>query len=368
MRRVPTNSHDVARAGLIFDALAFGAALAVRFVTPSPAWIEAHYANGAYPLIDHTVRAVTGPLPICVGDVLFFAALAWLGRYWFVAVRRPRSARLRATARAAVRTFAVAAAIFVWFVASWAYNYSRVPLTDKIVVHRDRTDEDSVAAFADRAVDELSRWAPAAHREHLDDATVGLRLTPRFEAAIHRLGDVATFAPPRIKPTVFQEMMQLSATSGFTDPWTHEVNLNARAFPVERPALFAHEWAHIAGFADESEANFISAVTCTSSRDPLLAYSGWILVYFNLPANVRITHRISRLAYRDLVAIHERYVREANRHVAQAQQAAYDRYLKSNHVKAGFASYQLFIRLMTGADFDRDGLPLVRRADSARSG
>ena len=91
-------------------------------------------------------------------------------------------------------------------------------------------------------------------------------------------------------------------------------------------------------------------------------------MYFNLPANVRITHRISRLAYRDLVAIHDRYMREANRHVAQAQQAAYDRYLKSNHVKAGFASYQLFVQLMTGADFDRDGLPLVRRAENGHSG
>ncbi len=358
----------MARAGLIFDASALGAALAIRFVAPSPAWIEANYANGAYPVIDRVVRALTGPLPFCLGDVLFFGALAWLGRYWFVTLRRPRSARLRAVARAAMRTLAAAAFIFVWFVASWAYNYSRVPLTDKIVVHRERTDEDSVAAFADRAVDELSRWAPAAHREHLDDAAVGARLTPGFEATIHRLGDVATFAPPHIKPTLFQTLMQLSATSGFTDPWTHEVNLTATAFPVERPALFAHEWAHIAGFADESEANFISAVTCTASRDPLLAYSGWILVYFNLPPSVRITHRLSRLAYRDLVAIHDRYVRESNPRVERAAARAYDRYLKSNHVKAGYASYQLFIQLMTGADFDRAGLPLVRGGQRARSG
>ncbi len=367
MPRVPTNSPDVRRAGFVFDALALGAALAVKIVDPSAAWIEDHYSNGAYPAIDRAVRALTGPIPFCVGDVLFFAALAWLGRYWFVALRRARGARLRGAARAALRTLAAAAFIFVWFEVSWAYNYARIPLTDKIVVHRERTDEDSVAAFADRAVDQLSRWAPAAHRERLDDAALAQRLTPRFEATIHRLGDMAAFPAPRIKPTVFQTMMALSATSGFTDPWTHEVNLNASAFPVERPALYAHEWSHIAGFADESEANFIAAVTCTGSHDALLAYSGWILVYFNLPANVRITHRISRLAYGDLVAIHNRYVREANRQVAGAQRAAYDRYLKSNHVKAGYASYQLFIQLMTGADFDGSSLPLVHGRDPAHS-
>jgi hypothetical protein len=357
------------RAGWFFDAFALAAALAVKLIVPSSAWIEDHYANGAYPHIDRAVRALTGPVPFCVGDVLFFAALLWLARYWFVTLRRARGGRLRAAARAALRTLAAAAFVFVWFECSWAYNYSRIPVAEKLVLHRERTDEDSVARFADRAIDELSRWAPAAHRERLDDAALARRLQPRFEATIHRLGDVAAFAPPRVKPTVFQPMMQLSATSGFTDPWTHEVNLNASTFPVERPALYAHEWSHVAGFADESEANFISAVTCTGSRDPLLAYSGWILVYFNLPANVRITHRISRLAYGDLIAIHDRYVREANRQVAQAQRVAYDRYLKSNHVKAGYASYELFIQLMTAADFDRDGLPVVRGSgpDSAHS-
>ncbi len=346
--------------GLVLDAVVLAAALGVKLVTPSPVWIETHYSNGVYPAIDSGVRALTGPLPFCLGDVLFFAALLWLGRYAWVALRRGRGARALSIGRVGLRTLAVAAAIFLWFVVSWAYNYSRVPLTDKIVVHDTRTDEDSVATFADRVVDELTRAAPAAHRESIDDATVGERLLPRFEAVIRRLGDDSVFAPPRIKPTVFQPMMQLSATSGFTDPWTHEVNLNAEAYPVERPALFAHEWAHVAGFADESEANFISAIACTTSHDALLVYSGWILVYFNLPSNARITHRISRLAYRDLIAIHERYLREANRQVAQVQRVAYDRYLKSNHVKAGYASYQLFIRLMTGADFDRGGLPLVR--------
>jgi hypothetical protein len=358
--RPHTVALNARRFGYGLDAAALLAALAIKLADPSPGWIERYYANGAYPGIDRAVRAVTGPLPFCVGDVLFFAALAWLSRYWFVSIRRAAGRPLGAAMRAALRTAAAAAAIFVWFVLSWAYNYSRIPLTEKIVVHESRTDEQSVAAFADRVLDELSRVAPAAHRERLDDAALGARLAPRFEATIRRLGDDSTFAPPHIKPTVFQAMMQLSATSGFTDPWTHEVNLNATAFPVERPALYAHEWAHVAGFADESEANFISAIVCTTSRDPLLVYSGWILVYFNLPSDVHFTHRISRLAYRDLVAIHERYLREANRQVAQAQRVAYDRYLKSNHVKAGYASYQLFIRLMTGADFDAEGLPLVR--------
>ncbi|GAC1540148.1 MAG: hypothetical protein NVS3B16_01980 [Vulcanimicrobiaceae bacterium] len=343
----------------LFDIAAIAAALAVRALTPAPAWIEAHYANGAYPVIDRSVRALTGPLPFCLGDVLFVIAVTSLVRYWIVAWRTRAGTRAVAAARLVLRTAAIGCALFVWFVAAWAYDYSRVPLAQKIAIHNERTDEDSVAAFADRVTDRLSALAGRAHRESIDDATFARRLEPTFAATIRRLGDRGAFAPPRVKPTFFPPLMHLSATSGFTDPWTHEVNLDASALPYERPAIYAHEWAHIAGFNDEAEANFIAVIACTTARDPLVQYSGWILVWFNLPADVRLTHRMGKTAYDDIVAIRARYLKNVNKTVEHAQRVAYDGYLKSNHVKAGYDSYRLFIRWMTGADFDRAGLPLV---------
>lgn len=344
----------------LFEIVAIGAALAIRTFVPSSPWIERHYANGLYPAIDRAVRAITTPLPFCLGDALFAIAVTLIVRYWIASARAARHAIASTAARVLVRTLAVACAIFVWFVVSWAYDYSRVPLAEKIPVHNERTDEDSVAAFADRVTDRLSELADRAHRESLDDATFAARLEPTFSATIARLGDRAAFAPPRVKPTLFQPLMQLSATSGFTDPWTHEINLDASAFPFERPAIYAHEWAHLAGFNDESEANFIAVVSCTTASDPLVRYSGWILVWFNLPSDVKLTHRMGKTAYEDIVAIRARYVKNVNTTVAGAQRVAYDGYLKSNHVKAGYGSYRLFIRWMTGADFDRAGLPRVR--------
>ncbi|GAC1310725.1 MAG: hypothetical protein NVSMB21_19070 [Vulcanimicrobiaceae bacterium] len=344
----------------LFDIVAIGTALAIPACAPDPRWIEAHYANGAYPAIDRVVRALTGPLPFCLGDLLFAIAVAWLVRYWFVAARRSRASRLATFGAIAVRTVAVVAALFVWFVASWAYDYSRVPLAQKLVVRNDRTDEDSVGRFADLAIDRLSALADAAHRERLDDAAFARRLAPTFDATTRRLGDRAAFAPPRVKPTLFQPLMALSATSGFTDPWTHEVNLDAGALAVERPAIYAHEWAHVAGFTDEAEANFIAAIACTTARDPLVAYSGWLLVWFNLPPSVHPTHRMGRTAYADILAIRARFETTANPAVERVQRVAYDRYLKSNHVKAGYDSYRLFVRWMTGAEFDGAGLPRVR--------
>ena len=361
-RRVPphTSSRSARRGIALFDTIAIVAAVVVQFAQPSGPWIEKHYSTGIYPAIDRFVRALTNPLPFCLGDVLFAIAVVWLARFWIVSILRAPGARIRAVGLALVRTFAVACGIYVWFEISWGYNYARIPLAEKVIVHDDRTDEDSVATFADRVTDRLSQLADAAHRERIDGDAFAYRLVPTFEATIRRLGSHDAVAPPRVKPTLFQPMMQLSASNGFTDPWTHEVNLDATASPYERPAIYAHEWAHIAGFADESEANFISVIACTTSRDPLLAYSGWILVWFNLPGDVHVSHRMGRTAYDDIMAIRAHYLKNVNTQVERVQRVAYDRYLKSNHVKAGYASYRLFIRWMTGADFDAAGLPRVR--------
>jgi hypothetical protein len=352
----------VRRIGLIADVVAIVAALLVRVAPLSAQFIERHYSNGIYPSIDRAVRAITGPLPFTLGDVLFFVAVFFLIRYWIVTLRRAGERRGPVAARVLLRTVAIAAAIFVWFEASWAFNYGRVPLADKIPVHNERTDEDSVGRYADHVTDMLSKLADAAHAEeaHATDETFEAKLVPRFDAITQRLGNVATFAPPHIKPTVFQTTMQLSATNGFTDPWTHEVNVDSSTFFFERPAIYAHEWGHISGFADESEANFISFIACTTSKDPLIAYSGWVLVWFNLPTGVHLTHPMGKTAYDDIMAIRARYTKQVNKQVAHAQVAVYDTYLKSNHVKAGYGSYRLFVRWLTGADFDRDGLPIVK--------
>jgi hypothetical protein len=351
-----------ARSWLLADISIVAAAVAVASAMPPHAWIEAHYSNGAYPAIDRAVRAVTGPLPFTLGDVLFVIAVSLLVRYWIVTFRRGRAHIARTLGTIVLRTLAVASAILIWFMFSWGYGYSRIPLADKIPVHNERTDEDSVARFADRVNDELTKWADPAHAEEFkfDDEQLGAALVPRFEATIHRLGDAADFPPPRIKPTMFQPMLQASATTGFTDPWTHEVNVDASLFFFERPAIYAHEWSHISGFNDESEANFISVITCTTTPDPLLKYSGWLLVWENLPSDVHLTHIMGHTAYDDLTKIRARYLKNVNKQVEHASRAAYDTYLKSNHVKAGYASYRLFIRWMTGADFDATGLPIVR--------
>jgi hypothetical protein len=244
---------------------------------------------------------------------------------------------------------------------SWAYNYHRVPVKQKMVLHPERATSASIKALADRTVRMLNANVAAAHAEHFTDAQMQRLLEPTFYAVTRRLGDRATFAPTPVKPTIFEPLMRASATFGFTDPWTHEINLSTSLSAIERPAAYAHEWSHLSGFADESEANFIAAISCIASKDPALRYSGWMLVWFNLPSGTRVKQRALPAVIADVRAIVARFRRQTKPAVERMQRAVYERYLQANNVGAGFESYRLFVQLIAAGDFDRDGLPKIKQ-------
>ena len=136
-----------------------------------------------------------------------------------------------------------------------------------------------------------------------------------------------------------------------TNPIFLEVILNPDLLPVETPEVLAHEWAHLAGYADESEANFVAWLTCLRG-DALAQYSGWLSAYSRsaavLPRNMRATlPPLDEGPRQDLDAITERYRRSspAMRRVARE---TYDAYLRANRVEEGIRNYDEVLTLMLG--------------------
>ena len=63
-----------------------------------------------------------------------------------------------------------------------------------------------------------------------------------------------------------------------TDPFFLETLLAPDLLDVERPFVIAHEWAHLAGYADESEANFVAWLTCRRGS-PRAQYSAGLALF-----------------------------------------------------------------------------------------
>ena len=80
------------------------------------------------------------------------------------------------------------------------------------------------------------------------------------------------------------------AVDGMTDPFFLETLANQGLLPLERPFVVAHEWGHLAGYAEESEANFLAWLICMRGGDAT-RYSAWISLFGTivsaLPADQR---------------------------------------------------------------------------------
>jgi hypothetical protein len=164
---------------------------------------------------------------------------------------------------------------------------------------------------------------------------------------------------------LFGIFFRWSAVDGMVNPFGLEVLANPDLLPFERPFVAAHEWAHLAGFADEAEANFVGWLT-TLRADPASQYSGWLYLYWQVagelpPDERRLLARGLQAGPRaDVAAIAARLRRGDLPLLRRATWMVYDSYLKANRVEEGVRSYGAVVNLILRARFEDDWRPVRR--------
>ncbi len=352
--------------GYLFDGLIIGVAAALQWA-PLPAdWIENGYANGIYPLLARTFVPLANAVPFTIGDLIFCAIVLGVIASWVIGWRRLRGSPAARVWRLTVRTAAVAAAIVIWFDAAWALNYRRAPIVKRVAFDPARLTARNVSAFSARIVSALNATATPAHAEQLTEAQMQTALAEAEAPVLRRLGDRSSISVSRPKRTIFDPWFELAGIGGQWDPFAYETLLNAEFLPFERPFALAHEWGHVAGFGDESDANLIAALTTLRSKDAFIRYSGLFWAYGFLPEHDRRALPLSPLVRADLAAARRRFLRSYNPRLSAAQWFVYDKYLRVNGVRAGVVSYSLFIQVLVGTPLDGAGLPVARPLGSSK--
>jgi hypothetical protein len=328
-------------------------------VLPIPAdVVERWYSRGAYAWFQPAVTRVSNLVPFALLDA---AAALLLAAGVVVFVRRARRNGARAAFVSGVGTVVVASAVlYLLFVIMWGFNYRRVPLERQLDYDASRVTREAALRFGTAAVARVNEGHAATRGAIVDDDS----LARAFGEALQALGSTGTTVPGVAKRSVLSWYFVRAAIDGMTDPYFLEIIVNPEVLPFERPFVLAHEWAHLAGYADESEANFVAWLTCVRG-DPLARYSGWLAAYGHA---VRALTREDRLQLprldagplADLEAERARY-RRASPAVTRTARSVYDTYLKSNRVREGIASYDAVVRLMLGTRLDEHWRPARRQ-------
>ena len=339
--------------------LAVGAALA-----PVPQrWIELWYSRGIYPAIQRVLTTISNVSPYPLFDLLCLAAVAAM------AVATYRAVRARGWTRGSLHAVATlvcsAAIVYLVFLATWGLNYRRLPLTAKLDFDAARIMRPSAGDLAAETVRSLNQLYAAAHRGETDLA----HLATAFHSAERALSASARTATDnewsgtvlgRPKSTLLGGYFHYTAVAGMTDPFFLETLLASDLLDVERPFVIAHEWGHLAGYADESEANYIAWLTCLRG-DERAQYSAWLALLGTVqPFLPKAGGPVLDIGPRiDVYAIRYRYTRTSPVLRAAARET-YDRYLKANRVERGIESYGAVLQLILGTQRDAAGNPRLR--------
>jgi hypothetical protein len=352
----------VVRSGLVVLA-------AVAAVAPMPpARVETWYSRGMYLSMQRVLTAASNLTAIAVLDVLIAMAIVAAAVWLFLRVRRRGSSGWgRTLMRLGADTLVAAACVYLVFLAAWGLNYRRQSLRVTVDFDEARVTHEAVVALLNRTVDELNALRGPAHAGAWPPlAATSATLAPAFDEAQRGLGLPRVAVAGRPKASLLSWYFPRAAIDGMTNPFALEVIVNPEVLPFERPAVLAHEWAHLAGFADESEASFVGWVACQRAGEQA-RYSAWLSLALHLASAVTteeyraaIDH-LDRGARDDLRAIVAR-VRRAVPVVRTAARRVYDGYLKANRVASGVRSYDEVVVLIAGTRFDEGFRPVVRRA------
>ena len=329
---------------------------------PIPAWvIDDFYSRDMYMWLQTWMTSFTNVLPFAVLDLVLIVTILAVGyrtlRLFHVARQRGVIDAIWEAFRRLLRAAAFLTILFLW---AWGFNYRRLPLETVMPggVAPQPTVESLRVGFADAAslAARLRSQAEPEGRFH----SIALSLRDPMNIALQSLSraPLRSYGKPKFS-LILTPFFKASGVSGMMNPFGHESIVLSDLLPYERPFVLAHEWAHLAGHADEAEASAVGWLACMKG-DPTLAYSASLYLILEtldaLPESERtpLMARLDPGVHSDLDAIANRR-RQENPAVQRTASRMYDEYLRANRVADGTASYGRALRLILGAPF-RDAL------------
>lgn len=367
--------------------LLIAALILITLTRMNPYW-GFFYTSHIYPLIGTVLSHISGIFPFALGDLFIALSIAWVILYpiYEIGLRKKLARRfifLAAKSGCYPKKKAVFGRvaiyllwIYVWFYAAWGLNYSQPVIYYRVGMKPAEVSKEKFRKFAYQYADSINclseerrgkseETAFDGQRESQSDSIVDDKLKNRVRDAVlkgyNEIGskegiNVPFNQHPHAKTMLFTPLSSMSGVTGSMGPFFCEFTLNGDIRPHDYPAIYAHEYAHLLGIANEGEANFYSYIVCTASSDKAVKFSGYYHIFFHVLRNVfdilgekegekflkYIRPEIIQLAKSD----RNYWLSKRCKVLDAAQDFIFDLYLRGNHVAEGRKSYSGVVGLI----------------------
>ena len=346
------------------------------------------YTTRIYPIIGSLLSPISGLFPFAVGDIFIALSIVWVifypiyeikwrkqlaKRFFFLAAKRGCYPKKKVVFG---RVAEYLLWVYAWFYIAWGLNYSQPNIYCRTGMKPVEVSEAKFREFAYRYADSINSLSEERRvkseetafddqRESQFNGMVDDGLKNRVRDAVlkgyneigAKEGINAPFNQhPHAKTMLFTPLSSMSGVTGSMGPFFCEFTLNGDIRPHDYPAIYAHEFAHLLGIANEGEANFYSYIVCTASSDKAVKFSGYYHIFFHVLRNVfdilgekegekflkYIRPEIIQLAKSD----RNYWLSKRCKVLDAAQDFIFDLYLRGNHVSEGRKSYSGVVGLI----------------------
>jgi hypothetical protein len=216
------------------------------------------------------------------------------------------------------------------------------------VLEPQSTTSSAIETFTQQAARELNSLYPEVARSVYDDNQIRSADIERVARVVEKLDGTRWRAATRIKVSILATpWFRFAGIDGLFNPLVHEPIVNPNVLDIERPFVIAHELAHVRGYPDEGDANFIGLMATLMSDNSRLRYSGWLELWLYL----RTRESDSLLdpgPRQDIQRIFARLRTERIPWVSSLQAAIFDWFLKANTIQEGMRSYARIVLMAAG--------------------
>ncbi len=258
-------------------------AIAIKFLSFHPGWVEQYYVLGIYPLISSGLRYLFGWLPFSIGDILYGAIIVW---FIYQVIKAIRLIRKEAFTRKRVQVFSLRIVfagllVYVLFYGLWGLNYSRAGIASQLGLKEVRYtvyDLDTlVSALQDKLNANARLLTPAMRDSFKAKKKLFANAALMYKVAETRY-PFLSYKGYSVKPSIFSYLGNYLGFQGYYNPFTGEAQVNTTIPLCSEPFVASHEIAHQLGYAKESEANFVGFLACRLHPSVNFKYS----VYFDM--------------------------------------------------------------------------------------
>ena len=334
------------------------------------------YTTRIYPIIGSLLSPVSGLFPFAVGDIFIALSIVWVifypiyeikwrkqlaKRFFFLAAKRGCYPKKKVVFG---RVAEYLLWVYAWFYIAWGLNYSQPNIYCRTGMKPVEVSEAKFREFAYRYADSIN-YLSEERRVKSEETAFDDQRESQFNGIVddgyNEIGAKEGINAPfnqhsHAKTMLFTPLSSMSGVTGSMGPFFCEFTLNGDICPHDYPAIYAHEFAHLLGIANEGEANFYSYIVCTASSDKAVKFSGYYHIFFHVLRNVfdilgekegekflkYIRPEIIQLAKSD----RNYWLSKRCKVLDAAQDFIFDLYLRGNHVAEGRKSYSGVVGLI----------------------